>query len=469
MALLNVRYWFQHGTLGNVTRRATATATVIRQVVGYVRVSKSRDEQTSTTTQRQAIERYCAERGWVLVGVFEDDGRSAFKAGVRRPGLDQALRMITSGNSDCLMVWKLDRFVRSSKDFGDRWATLSDAGAEFVSVTDNFDTTTAMGRAMLQIAVVFAELESAIKSERIGEWQDYRVAEGLTPTGPRPFGYERNEEERNVLTIAEDEAEVIRDAAAAVLDGESLAGIVKRLKATGVVGKNGTPISRRALAAILTNPTTAGGRLVDDVFLPGGWEEILDYDIWTAVRAVLTDPERRNGPGNARRWLLAGLLTCSTCKTPMGSKPHTSGTRYYCSDCHRSIDAAKTNDVVSGWMLDKLDAAAWASLRRRGRAPRPGVDLQSELDALVKLYGAGEITASEWHIARDGIMKRSEEAKQAYVELPDVDDIRSAWAGLGVDAKRLVVSAVFNSVVVLPYQRGANSFDSRRIDADWAV
>ena len=74
-----------------MNQRAKQRATGPRRAVGYVRVSKSREEQTSTKTQRQAIERYVADKGWTLVEVREDDGRSAFKANVRRPGLDGAI------------------------------------------------------------------------------------------------------------------------------------------------------------------------------------------------------------------------------------------------------------------------------------------------------------------------------------------------------------------------------------------
>src|SRR4051812_18529055 len=89
----------------------------VRRVVGYVRISRDREDETSTTTQREAIEAYCKAHGWNLIDVVVEPGRSAFKANRgSRPGFNKAMSMIAAGAADTFVVWKLDRAARNSRD-----------------------------------------------------------------------------------------------------------------------------------------------------------------------------------------------------------------------------------------------------------------------------------------------------------------------------------------------------------------
>lgn len=451
-----------------------------RRVVGYVRVSKAREEQTSTRTQRAAIERYCADRGWILVDVCEDEGRSAFKSKTRktetrRPGLDRALDLIGADVADTLMVWKLDRFVRSVQDFGHRWNLLERAGAEFVSVTDNFDTTTAMGRAMLLIAVVFAQLESDIKSERIEEWQQDRRTRGATPTGPRPYGYRR---ERNRLVIDAEEAAAIKEAAAALLAGESLRAIVRRLNAGGHVAKNGKPLNRRGLAAVLSSPTIAACREVDGTFVPSDtWEEILDRETWEEVRSTLADPSRRVGPGNGRRWLLTGIATCERDGGALFVKPSLTGPRYTCPTCGMSITALQTDEVITRDLLALLDESTWRKLRAMSGRPAEvdSTGYDEAMRTLIERFNAGEFDALELATYAEGLKRQRDAAIADPVRLPDVADVRAAWTtppekgGLSIDQRRIVLTAATESLTIKPGRPGANRYDELRVDFATAV
>src|SRR5690606_28070764 len=151
--------------------------------------------------------------------------------GTRRAALDRAMRLVSDGAADVLIVWKLDRFVRSVPEFGKLWPQLNAAGAQFASVTDQFDTPTAMGLAVLQIAVVFAGLASALRAERIGVWHDERRRVGASPSGPRPFGYRRVD---GGLEVDPTEAAVLNEAANALLAGASLSSVVRDLNARGI-------------------------------------------------------------------------------------------------------------------------------------------------------------------------------------------------------------------------------------------
>src|SRR4051794_32075589 len=99
-----------------------------RRAVIYVRISKDRDNETSTTTQRAEAEQYAKRKGWTVVAVEKDEGRSAFKANSKRPGFDRAMNMIETGAAEILIVWRLDRFARGIVSFWDSWRRIDAAG-----------------------------------------------------------------------------------------------------------------------------------------------------------------------------------------------------------------------------------------------------------------------------------------------------------------------------------------------------
>jgi DNA invertase Pin-like site-specific DNA recombinase len=429
-----------------------------------VRVSVSRTDETSTTTQAEKIRAYSSAHDLDLVEVFVDNGRSGYKQSrATRPGLRRARELIRAGAADVLVVWKLDRVVRNARDLLNLIHDLEADGGSFASVTDHIDTSSASGRFMLTMLGAVAQLESDIKSEQAGAWHEHRRLTGAVPLGPRPYGYCR---EHNRLLIDEHEAAVIREAAEAVLAGESLRSLVARLNA-GVPAGTRT-LTSRGLRYALLGPTIAGMRAVGARFVASEeWEPILDRATWEAVGAVLGDPARRTGSTNARRWLLAGLAECGRCGEPMRSKTHTTGTRYVCIGCAQSIGAAAADAVVERVVLGALDPKAWKKLRARGTAPIDTEALERELAQLAERRFLpptdGGITAVEWEVLRAGILGQLTEAAAEPVALPDVDDPRTAWPELPLDARRVIVTAVATRITIGPAARGLPRFDESRV------
>jgi hypothetical protein len=312
----------------------------------------------------------------------------------------------------------------------------------------------------LTVLAALAEMESATKSERVQAWQDHRRANGATPTGPRPFGYER---ERNELHIVEAEAAIVREAADRVLKQESLRSIQRDLEQRGVVGKNGTAISHRALRAILLGPTIAACREVDDVFVRSDdWKPILTRAKWDKVRALLTDPTRRTTPGNRRRWLLSGIACCGNGHGPMGIKPHSAGPRYFCLECSLSIEAKRCDAIVQRDLLGMLDPKAW----RRLRQGRPTVvdvgGFETAMQALTARFVAGDIDAAHLGELADQLRRQQEGASTPPPPLPDVPNLTKAWPKLTREQKRLVLSAATESLTIKPWTPSPK-FDETRI------
>ena len=163
-----------------------------RRAIGYV-VSRSTPPKVSPEVQQAQIESYVERKGWQLVDTVIERGRSAGE-GKRRPEWERVRDTITSGGADVLVVYKLDRASRSVVDFADLWRDLSAAGAEFVSLSENFDTSTPMGKAMLQVATVFAELERGMVSERMRALYRHRRELRLAPNGTPSYGYRKTDD-----------------------------------------------------------------------------------------------------------------------------------------------------------------------------------------------------------------------------------------------------------------------------------
>jgi DNA invertase Pin-like site-specific DNA recombinase len=130
----------------------------------YLRVST--DEQT-TENQRLVLEGVAARRGWEIAKVYEDAGISGAKGRDKRPGFDAMLKAAARGSFDIVMVWAVDRLGRSAATVSATMEELGQIGVGFYADREGMDATTAHGRALLQLAGVFAELERALFRERV--------------------------------------------------------------------------------------------------------------------------------------------------------------------------------------------------------------------------------------------------------------------------------------------------------------
>ena len=144
-------------------------ATKTTRAALYLRVST--DQQT-VENQRIALQQVAERRGWQVVAEYADEGISGAKDRHGRPGLDKLLRDASKGRFDVLMVWSIDRLGRSAATVTAALDELRDVGATIYADKEGMDGTTAHGRAMLQMAAVFGELERAMIRERVNAGLD---------------------------------------------------------------------------------------------------------------------------------------------------------------------------------------------------------------------------------------------------------------------------------------------------------
>lgn len=189
--------------------------------------------------QRDACEAYIrsqAHEGWKLVKTAYDDG--GFSGGsMDRPALKRLLADIAAGRVQTIVVYKIDRLTRSLADFARIVETLDGQGASFVSVTQQFNTTTSMGRLTLNVLLSFAQFEREVAGERIRDKIAASKARGLWMGGTVPLGYDVKD---RALIVNEAEASTVREIFQDYLRLGSVAGLLKHLKQRGIVSKRWT-------------------------------------------------------------------------------------------------------------------------------------------------------------------------------------------------------------------------------------
>lgn len=150
----------------------------------YARVSTTRQaEKHGTAYQREALDTYCQRRGWAVVHPCADEGFSGSKSD--RPALNALWTAARRREIDVVVVWRFDRFARSLVDLVNALAEFDALGIGFVSLTEQMDTSTPLGRAMFAVAGAMAQLERDLARERVQAGMDAARARGVKTGRPR--------------------------------------------------------------------------------------------------------------------------------------------------------------------------------------------------------------------------------------------------------------------------------------------
>jgi site-specific DNA recombinase len=287
----------------------------------YTRVSTDHgldQEFNSLDAQYDAASAYIksqAHAGWTLIRSRYDDG--GYSGGsTDRPDLQRLLDDIRARKLDVIVVYKVDRLTRSLADFA-KLVELFDAhGVSFVSVTQQFNTTTSMGRLTLNVLLSFAQFEREVTSERIRDKIAASKRKGLWVGGTLPLGYHMKDDK---VTVIEDEAERVRLIYRRYLELGGVNALVRdlrernirtksRLLATGAT-RDGIHFGRGSLFYLLRNRFYIGEVEYKDEILPGEQPAIMDRALFDAVQQKLTDQwTNRSTVRNASDHLLTGLL-----------------------------------------------------------------------------------------------------------------------------------------------------------------
>src|SRR3979411_625136 len=287
----------------------------------YTRVSTEHgldQEFNSLDAQYDAASAYIksqAHAGWTLIRSRYDDG--GYSGGsTDRPALQKLLSDVGSGKIDIMVVYKVDRLTRSLADFAKLVELFDSHGVSFVSVTQQFNTTTSMGRLTLNVLLSFAQFEREVTSERIRDKIAASKRKGLWVGGNLPLGYEIKD---GKIAIVEEEAELVRSIFRRYLELGSVNELLRdlrernirtksRLLSTGAT-RGGIPFGRGALYYLLSNHFYIGEVKYKNEFLPGEQPPIMDRALFEAVRhKSLAQWSHRTIVRNKSDHLLTGLL-----------------------------------------------------------------------------------------------------------------------------------------------------------------
>jgi DNA invertase Pin-like site-specific DNA recombinase len=310
----------------------TPASTGRRRCAIYTRKSSEEGlEQSfnSLDAQREACEAYITSQrheGWSLVRTAYDDGGLSGGT-LDRPALQRLLADIRAGKVDLVVVYKADRLTRSLADFAKIVDVFDAHGASFVSVTQQFNTTTSMGRLTLNMLLSFAQFEREVTGERIRDKIAASKRKGMWMGGVVPLGYDVQDRK---LVINPAEAETVQHIFRTYLALGTVHALQARLAAEGVRSKvrpnhtdqtdqtdrtdpskvGGATLARGALYTLLQNPLYHGLVAHRGATYPGEHQAIIDTDLWEAVQARLADNryERRIGKPAKVPSLLAGRL-----------------------------------------------------------------------------------------------------------------------------------------------------------------
>src|SRR6266542_4043327 len=268
----------------------------------------------SLHAQREACEAYIKSQrheGWTCLTQHYDDGGLS-GATIDRPALRQLLADIQAGKVDAVVTYKVDRLTRSLADFAKIVEIFDAKGVSFVSVTQQFNTTTSMGRLTLNVLLSFAQFEREVTGERIRDKIAASKRKGLWVGGMVPLGYESRERR---LVINEAEAERVRSIFQRYLELGSIGLLLADLRQSGIVTKvrrlangrtiGGIPFTRGPLAHLLRNRFYIGEVAYKGKICPGEQPAILDRELFEAVQAKLS--EQRTS-GRAARGSCEALL-----------------------------------------------------------------------------------------------------------------------------------------------------------------
>jgi DNA invertase Pin-like site-specific DNA recombinase len=344
----------------------------IKKAALYIRVSTHHQlDRDSLPFQRKELINYSK----YLLGIddyeiFEDAGYSG--KNMDRPAFQDMMTRIRNGEFTHLLVWKIDRISRNLKDFTEMYEELKKYNVTFISKNEQFDTSTAMGEAMLKIILVFAELERKLTAERVSSIMLSRAEKGLWNGAQCPLGYKWDDEKKFPVPD-EEEAKVVRFIYDKYEEHRSAFQVMKILNSNSIKTKRGGTWTSKTVVDIIRNPfykgtyrynyrESARGRKKDKsewIIVDDNHEAIISKEQWESCNKIMDFNASRNTAllrKNTHTHVFSGLIQCKKCGRGFNAcldQPRKDGYRpsiYRCQGKSRALgcDAKMISEVTLG-------------------------------------------------------------------------------------------------------------------------
>jgi site-specific DNA recombinase len=446
---------------------------------GYIRVSRRAGREgesfISPEVQRKKIESWAKLHEVEIVRFWEEIDQSGAK--LERPMFQQALARCEAGETGGIVVARLDRFARSAVDALSSIRRLNDAGARLVSVEDNFDGSTPMGRFAIGILILIAELEL----ERIkGGWLtavSQAVGRGVHISARPPTGYTRDDKGR--LLRNEAAAPVVAETFRKRATGASWAELARFLEENEVYPPTGNKHwSKAGVSNLIKNPVYLGQARSGAVVKESAHEPLVTRAEFDAAQATTKSVFKQRDGSLASQAMLGGLARCAGCGHTLkitGNTDKRSGERYplyYCTGRYASgpcsaranaraslLDAYVEEQVLAALQAeDGLLAQAVTASEQIDAAVRSVAEAEHELDLFVnnpRLFSLlGESKFIEGVEARQRALDEAREtlaqarSQSALAEELGDGDLLQAWPSLTVQERRRLMHGLLEQVIV---------------------
>lgn len=425
----------------------------------YVRVSTQYQvDRASLPVQRSELVNY-AKYALDIPDfvIFEDAGYSA--KNTDRPDYQQMMARIRTGEFSHLLVWKIDRISRNLLDFAAMYSELKQLGVVFVSKNEQFDTSSAMGEAMLKIILVFAELERNMTAERVSAVFLSRANDGIWNGGKVPFGYAYDKQTKT-FSILEDEAKTVRLIYVLYESSKSLVTVSKALNERGIKTRNGSEWSPTTVHTMLSNPFYSGTyrynyrnesdphhhvpkKKEDWILVKNHHPAIVSPEHQAAVELILASKSYGKNQTYQRKNIhaFAGLLTCGYCGSTMAAtidRARADGWRpsvYICSRRRMSNDCQ--NKYVSDVTLGPFVLNFFANLIKASNS----FGKSTSIETLEKKLLRGDALSIVDHIERPGLEELYNHLRSGFDEKPfDSLAVNAAEASSDVQERDLLLA-----------------------------
>jgi DNA invertase Pin-like site-specific DNA recombinase len=477
--------------VGDLVEGKDSYKLLLVNVAVYTRISDdSEGRGLGVARQEQDARTIAGLRGWNVAQVYEDNDVSAFNTKVLRHEFERMLDDLAAGVVDGCVVYDLDRFARQPTDLERAIRIFDDRpGMAFATVQGDIDLSSPDGRTMARVMVAFAN-KSSMDTSRRAKRKHLELAQqgALVGTG-RVFGYEDDR-----VTLKEDEALLIRRAAADIISGVAMHAIARSWNEQGVKTPYGNIWRQAPLRQMMLSPRLAGYRVhkkaialdADGSPVMAQRPPILDVEVWEAVCATIRDRSRpdKHAHAGGRKRLLAGIVRCGRCGTPMTSDKdrrrnvHT----YVCKSATSNGGCGKV--AVSGERVDELitDLVLKYLSSREIQIYNDGwlgedelSETTSRISELMAAFASGQLSKE---VVFPSVQKLEERAsvlraerstflRERTAEAARPTNIADVWPGLDIAHRRAVIESVLAAAVIKPAAVKGGRFSPDRVDVVW--
>lgn len=443
-----------------------------RIIALYVRVSTDEQAQEGYSIENQIdrLTAYAKFQGWQNTEFFIDEGQSA--KDMNRPAMKRLIKLIKQNKVSTVVTLYVDRLSRNLLDMLQFVNLCEEHNTAYVCASLNFDTSTPIGRMVLQILAAFAEFENSMRATTVKSNMANIVEKKKRYLANPPFGYEFDEQKN--LVIVPEEAEWVQKAADMFIAGHGYRAVAKWLNDNGVKTKKGVPWTASTVRQMLTNELYIGQLVWNRRYYdrngkmhwrdPSEWiihedahPAILSQEQWAEINKRITRRMPKGGQRQAK-YRLSGLMRCGYCGSTMvsrryGSKgPHKNKFIFVCSDYQKNggcrfnyifiEDADKAvyealENLSNGFIqISDEDLEKAAQAREIDFAKREAI-IDQKFQRQIQAYENGLISERDLKIARERVERERQLLLQEKerAKLPEKSAIKEA---IQKEAKRLL-------------------------------